>query len=201
MKIEGIVHTFAHEILDRRGELFKTWAEYIDTTLKEVNDVYGKKMLLYLSRERYRECTREEIRNHLDWPPERDRELEHKLSILEYGDLITRGRSDFHYQGIPDDVLDLIFRARYQYEIDQVEPDVPAELTAKIERLEDEKKSLQGALNELKGRMLELIVWRELNICRKEEKPITDFANRLRPVLPDAIQSYRCLFETSYTKI
>ncbi|MCP4397414.1 MAG: hypothetical protein GY801_08980 [bacterium] len=31
--------------------------------------------------------------------------------------------------------------------------------------------------------MLELIVWRELNACRKEGKPLTNFSARLRPVL------------------
>ncbi len=180
---DGIIQTFAHEILNREGELFKTWAEYIDTTIKKVNDVYGKKILLYLSRERHQERTREEIRQHLQWLPEQDRELEKKLSTFEYGNLLTRGHTDFHYQGIPDDVLDLIFRVRYQYEIDHVEPDVPAELAAKVQALEDKNRSLQGALNELRGRMLELIVWRELNTCRKEGEPVRDFATRLRPVL------------------
>ncbi|MCP4397413.1 MAG: hypothetical protein GY801_08975 [bacterium] len=141
---DGIIQTFAHEILDREGELFKTWAEYIDATISKVNDVYGKKILLYLSRERHQERTREEIRQHLTWLPEQDRELEDKLRTFEYGNLITRGHTDFHYQGIPDDVLDLIFRVRYQYEIDHVEPDVPAELKAKIRTVEDKNRSLQG---------------------------------------------------------
>ncbi len=179
---DGVIQTFAHEILNREGELYKTWAEYIDHSIKEINGVYGKKILLYLSQEREQERTREEIRHHLGWPPEQDLELEKKLRAFHYGDLIARGHSDFHYQGIPDDVLDLIFRVRYQYEIDHVDPNVPVELAAKIARLEEEKKSLQGALNELKGRMLELIVWRELNTCRKDGTPLANFARRLRPV-------------------
>ncbi len=184
--VDGVIQTFAHEILDRQGELFKTWAEYIDTTIKAVNDVHGKKMLLYLSRERDQECTRDDIRNYLGWPPEKDRDLEEKLEVLEYGDLIERGSSDFHYQGIPDDVFDLIFRERYQYEIDRVAPDIPAELTAKITKLKEDKHSLQGALNELKGRMLELIVWRELNTCRKEGTVLSNLTVRMRPVLAEA---------------
>ncbi len=179
---DGVIQTFAHEILNREGELYKTWAEYIDNSIKEINGVYGKKILLYLSQEREQERTREEIRHHLGWPPEQDLELEKKLRAFHYGDLIARGHSDFHYQGIPDDVLDLIFRVRYQYEIDHVDPNVSVELAAKIARLEEEKKSLQGALNELKGRMLELIVWRELNTCRKDGTPLANFARRLRPV-------------------
>ncbi len=197
---DGVIRTFTHEILDREGELFKTWAEYIDNSIKAINDVYGKKILLYLSREREQERTREEIRQHIGWSPEQDLELEKKLRTFHYGDLIARGHSDFHYQGIPDDVLDLIFRVRYQYEIDHVDPDVSAELAAKIQRLEDEKKSLQGALNELKGRMLELIVWRELNTCRKDGKALANFAHRLRPVLAvERVETFQEMLNLCHT--
>ena len=179
---EGVIQTFAHEILDRNGELFKAWGEYINNTVKAINDIYGKKILLYLSREREQERTREDIREHIGWPPDKDRELEEKLRTFQYGDLITQGHTNFHYQGIADDVLDVIFRTLYQFEIERVEPDIPAELAARIHQLEDDKKSLQGALNELKGRMLELVVWRELNTCRKAGNVVTNFASRLRPI-------------------
>ncbi|MCP4566173.1 MAG: hypothetical protein GY841_01195, partial [FCB group bacterium] len=181
---EGIILTLAHEITDQESELFSTWSEYIDSTIKQVNDIYGKKLLLFLSKERHKECTRDEIRDHLGWSPEKDKELEEKLSTLKFGDLITRGSSDFHYQGIPDDILDFIFRERYQYEIEMVKPDVRSDLAAKIAFLEDEKQSLEGKLNELKGRMLELIVCRELNKCRKENKTVADLAERMRKI-PD----------------
>jgi len=42
--------------------------------------------------------------------------------------------------------------------------------------------SLKGALNELKGRMLELVVYRELNHCRKRVQPIKHFRQRIRAV-------------------
>ena len=159
---DGVIKTLAYEVTDRRGEFFITWSEYIDTTLKQVNDVHGKKILLYLSKERHKECTRDEIRDHLGWEPAKDRELEEKLRTLEYGDLIMRGGTDFHYRGIPDDILDLIFRERYQYEIENVRPDAGSEFAARIAVLEGEKKSLEGTVRELRGRMLELIVSREL---------------------------------------
>ncbi len=78
--------------------------------------------------------------------------------------------------------MDFIFRELYQEEIDQVAPDICAELAGKIEALECEKKSLQGSLNELKGRMLEFIVHRELNKCAKERKVVGNLKKRLRPV-------------------
>ena len=181
---DGVIKTLAYEVTDRRGEFFITWSEYIDTTLKQVNDVHGKKILLYLSKERHKECTRDEIRDHLGWEPAKDRELEEKLRTLEYGDLIMRGGTDFHYRGIPDDILDLIFRERYQYEIENVRPDAGSEFAARIAVLEGEKKSLEGTVRELRGRMLELIVSRELNRCRKKNRPVPDFAERMRKI-PD----------------
>jgi len=109
-------------------------------------------------------------------------ELEKKLRILESGDLITQGSNNFRYSGIPDDILDLIFRTLYQEEIEQVKPDIAQELTNQVVALKKDKQSLQGAYNELKGRMLELIVYRELNQCRNKGKPIDNFRARLRAI-------------------
>ncbi|MCP4109836.1 MAG: hypothetical protein GY749_30680 [Desulfobacteraceae bacterium] len=62
--VEGTVRTLAYEIRNRKGELFGTWSEYINSTVSKVNDRHSKKILLFLSRERHRECTRDEIREH-----------------------------------------------------------------------------------------------------------------------------------------
>lgn len=178
--VEGVIRTLDYEIKNREGELFGTWSEYIYSTIKAVNDRYAKQILLFLSKERHKECTRDEISNHLDNQlPEGV--LEEKLRALEYGDLITQGVNNFRYSGITDDILDLIFRELYQEEIEQVKPNVVKELAEKVTRLEKDKKSLQGALNELKGRMLELMVYRELNQYRKKVIPIENFKQRLRP--------------------
>ncbi|MCP4696767.1 MAG: hypothetical protein GY862_07950, partial [Gammaproteobacteria bacterium] len=178
---EGVVKTLAYEILDREGELFGTWSEYIYSTLREVNDRYAKQILLFLSKERHKEWTRTEISDHLGGKLS-DGELETKLRTLEYGDLITRpGLGSFRYCGIPDDILDLIFRDLYQEEIDQVKPDIAKKLSARVAALEKEKKSMAGAFNELKGRVLELIVCRELNKCQKERNILKNLKNRLRP--------------------
>jgi len=179
--VEGIIKTIDYEIKEREGELFGTWSEYILSTIKEVNDQYAKQILLFLSKERHRECTRAEISDHLGGKLSNG-ELEEKLRVLEYGDLISKGVSNFRYSGIPDDILDLIFRELYQEEIKRVKPDIKKELHDKMAALEEEKKSLRGALNELKGRLLELIIYREINRARKQAKPLTNFQNRLRPI-------------------
>jgi hypothetical protein len=179
----GIVKTFANEIVDKNSELHKTWLEYINNTLHEVNDKYAKKILLMLSRNRGKEFARDEILKELDWSEDKDSELSKKLSTLIYGDLVSEGSSAYHYKGIADNVLYLIFYHKYQYEIYHQPSDIYGELYKKIEILEKDKKSLQARLNELKGRMLELVIWRELNKCIKKKTPIINFRKRLRPII------------------
>ncbi|MCP4111338.1 MAG: hypothetical protein GY749_38385, partial [Desulfobacteraceae bacterium] len=57
--VDGAVRTLAYEIKNREGEMFDTWSDYIDSTIREVNDTHAKKILLFLSGERFRECTRD----------------------------------------------------------------------------------------------------------------------------------------------
>jgi hypothetical protein len=177
----GVIQTLDYEVKNRQGELFGTWSEYIHSTIKAVNDRYAKQILLFLSKKREQECTREEISQHLDGQLP-DNELEEKLQILESGDLITQGTNNFRYRGINDDLLDLIFRELYEEEIHRQKPNIAAELTAKVAALKQQNQSLKGALSELKGRMLELTVYRELNQYRKWAKPIPNFRQRLRPM-------------------
>jgi hypothetical protein len=141
--VEGAMKTLAFEIKNQEGELFGTWSEYISLTLKEVNDQYAKKILLFLSKDRYREYTRPQINQHLGNKLS-DGELERKLQALEYGDLITRPSiSRFRYCGIPDDILDLIFRSLYQEEIEHEKLNIENELQAKLKAIEEKKQSLQ----------------------------------------------------------
>ncbi len=133
--VEGAVSTLAYEIRNRKGELFGTWSEYINSTVRKVNDRHSKKILLFLSKERHKECTRDEIREHLKNELD-DRELEKRLDTLENGDLITRGISRFRYSGIPDDILDLVFRELYEEEIGLVRTDIESDLAARVRELE-----------------------------------------------------------------
>jgi len=179
----GIVETFANEIINQESDLHRTWIEYIYATLNKVNEKFAKKILLTLSKERDKEFARDEILKFIGWPEDKEAVLEKKLSQLIYGDLITQGSSAYHYKGIADDVLYLIFYHKYNYEIYHQKSDVQGELYKKIENLEKDKKSMQAKINELKGRMLELIVLRELNKCKKENTGIKHLKNRIRPIV------------------
>ncbi len=136
--VDGVIKTLDYEIKNRKGELFGTWSEYIYSTIKAVNDRHAKTILLFLSKERYKECTRVEIGDHIGNQLS-EAELEEKLRTLEYGDLITQGINNFRYRGISDDILDLIFRELYQEEIEQVKPNVAKELAGKVAILEKDK--------------------------------------------------------------
>jgi len=182
--VEGVKKTLAYEIRDHEGELFGTWSEYIYSTLNEVNDQYAKKILLFLSKERYQEHTRLEIGKHLGDQLD-DNKIKKKLRALEYGDLIKRpGLSHFRYCGIPDDILDLIFRDLYQEEIEHDKPNIENEIDIRLKALEKEKKSLQGLVSDLKGRVLEWTVYRELHHCQVQQQPLFEFQKRFRPFKP-----------------
>jgi hypothetical protein len=195
--LSGISKTFAHEIIDPGSDLHKTWLEYIYSTLNHVNELYAKKILLTLSRERDKEFARDELLQEIGWPKDKEPLLEEKLRTLIYGDLITEGSSAYHYKGISDHVLYLIFYHKYEFEIYHKQADVQGELYKKIESLEKDKSSMQGQINELKGRMLELVVWRELNACRKRKATINNFRNRLRPIVSnkDILEKTICVVE------
>jgi hypothetical protein len=185
--VEGVIQTFVEEISNKKGELYLTWMEYIDISLKKVNDIYGKQILLILSKNRYQKMGRDEILEKLEWSEERDAELEEKLLALEYGGLIESTSSNYHYQGIPDDILDLIFRERYQYEIYKKQFNMASELKKRVKELEQNNRSLKGQVNELKGRMLKVVLWRELNTYRKKGTAISGLENRFRP-MPDHLK-------------
>jgi hypothetical protein len=178
----GIAKTFANEITDKNSELHRTWIEYIQSTLSTVNDKYAKKILLMLSKERNKEFTRKEILKEIGWSDDQDNVLEKKLRELVYGDLITEGSTAYHYKGISDNILYLIFYQKYQYEIYNEESNVYNKLYEKIEKLEKDKKSMQSRINELKGRMLELVVWRELNKNKNKNSTINNLKNKFRPI-------------------
>jgi len=46
--VDTVIKTMAYEISEE-GELYDTWSEYINTTIKEVNDAYAKQFRLQLN--------------------------------------------------------------------------------------------------------------------------------------------------------
>ncbi len=178
----GVIEAFGYEISDQGSELNKVWGEYINITLSKVNELNARKIVVFLSKNREQEYTLPEIKEYLQLEMS-DIELETRLKKLEKGDLIGRGSTAYRYQGIPDDIFDLIFRGQFQEQIDHFVPDVKTELTEELAVLLQENKSLRGRLGEIEGRLPEFLVSREMKV-KKKKKPLS---SRVQNYQPEAV--------------
>ncbi len=194
---EGVLRTLEFETLDDRGGIKRTWMQYVETAFHKVNDRHAKRIVLYLSKNRDREVTRQEILDDLSLPMD-DYELEKKLKALARADIIDRGSTNFDYRGVPDNVFDKVFRGVYQKEIDSFDPNEIADDYRKLyEQSRAEFRKLLGKYNQAKGAFAEYLVIRRLrhDARRKDEflKSITrnlpedfDFADY------ESVWSYKC---------
>jgi len=169
--MNGLLETLEFETLHREGGIKGTWMEYVSYALKESNDIHAKKIVLYLSKNRKREVTRDEIRDKLNLEMT-DSELEKKLKILINADIIEQGRGNFYYRGVPDNIFDKVFRGVYADEIESFDPkDITNEYKAIIENLQRNNKRLQGEYSHFKGKFAEYRIIDNLRYRVKENQP------------------------------
>ena len=162
---EGVVNAVHHEITDRLSEMSMTWGEYIELSLKRINTVNSKRIMLHLSKHSDREWTPKELKEELRLEID-ENEIKKLLQNMVKADLIQRGGSDIDYRGLTDGTLALILRHRFEKEIASFDPNV--ELTdlkrnfhEEIQRLKKDKRSLQGMVNHLSGMMAEYLLFNE----------------------------------------
>lgn len=155
----GVVNTVHHEITYRLSEMSMTWGEYIELSLKRINTVNAKHILLHLSKHSDREWTPRELKDelHLDINV---REIQILLQNMVKADLIWEGSSDIDYRGLTDGSLGLILQSRFEKEIQTWQPELPQTDLKKsfhedLKKLKKEKQSLQGMVNHLSGMMAE----------------------------------------------
>ncbi len=130
---DGVVNAVHHEIADRESEMSMTWGEYIELSLKRINTVNSKHIMLHLSKHADRE-----------WTP---RELKQKLGL-------DIDENEIDYKGLTDGTLALILRHRFEKEIATYQPDVkPTDMKQnfheEIQRLKKElsPKKIKGDPN------------------------------------------------------
>ena len=127
--------------------------EYIASAIDMVNDVNGKKIILYICKKK--EVTRADIQKELNLEVE-DRELEKRLKAFVKADIIEQGTSNFNYQAVNDNIFDKVFRGVYQEEIDGFTP----------EKIQDEYrvlyKKIEGEFNKYKGEFSEYVIMNNL---------------------------------------
>ncbi|MDI3312173.1 MAG: hypothetical protein QJR05_12215 [Thermoanaerobacterium sp.] len=176
--IDGLMKTLNFEL--RRGSIYGTWMEYIGRTLSTVNDKNAKKIVLFLSKNREKEWTRQEIIAKCNLPYD-DREAENKLQMLIKGDLISEGSTSIRYRGMTDDIFYKVFRYKYEEEIDNfplekiLDEEREKELM-QIEALQKEIKSLKGREKYYKGHILEYVLMKYLKFeqYKKENATLKD---------------------------
>jgi len=132
---ENIIATYTEEIT--RGEIYKTWIEYIAKVFYEVNEKNAKRLMLYLfhaGEERTRAQMIKDLK--LDMT---DFELEKKLYQLIKADLISQGSTGFRYAIAKDKTYELVFKRLYQDEIDNFIPDLRREIRKEMGKTNYEK--------------------------------------------------------------
>jgi hypothetical protein len=151
---DGVIESVHRELTQRHSRMSATWAEYINKTVAKINDKYAKNILLHLCKHNDRTWTVNDLKNELDidLPP---KEIHQKLEQMFDADLIEEGGSDIRYKGLSDGTLYLVLRHRFEEEIRHYQPDLKSDFQKQIEKLSQEKKSLQGRLNHLIGKFAE----------------------------------------------
>lgn len=181
---EGLLSTLEYEV--REGDIYSTWMEYILNTIDEINDRNAKKIVLYLTKNREKECTRQEIIKKCDLTYD-ERELEKKLKQLVKGDLIAEGSSSIRYRGMVDDIFYKVFRYRYEEEIDnfpleKIEDEEERKEQKRIQELKAELKTIKGQEKYYKGHYFEYILTKYLKFGKFKE-------NQLK--LEDVVDNYQ----------
>lgn len=155
---KGLLETLEFETLDKEGTVRGTWMEYALYAMDESNGINAKRIVLYLSKFRKREVSRDELKQELNLEMN-DSELEKKLKILVKSDIIEQGRSNFYYQGVQDNIFDKVFRGVYADEIETFDPkDLKNEYKALAEKLQEKYKSLMGQYSNFKGKFAEYLI-------------------------------------------
>jgi len=151
---EGVVNTVNYEISDRKSEMSMNWGEYIELTLRRINDINAKTILLHMSKHADREWTPSELKDALGLNLSLD-EIKEKLRVLAKADFIKEGVSDIRFQGLQDGTLYLILRNRFEEEITSFTPDLRKDFNKELDALKKDKQSLIGKLNNLVGKFAE----------------------------------------------
>ncbi len=157
---EGVADAVNYEITDEGSELSMNWGEYIELTLKKVNDRNAKDMLLHLSRYNDRDWTPRELREKLGLRIS-EKEIRERLEIMRMADIIGKGAGDIRYRGLRDGTLNLILRHRFEEEIREFAPDLRKEFGEELEKLKSERDALRGKLSSLTGKFAEFQLFTE----------------------------------------
>ncbi len=141
---QGVRDALTYETITGKGEIVRTWGEYLEGAFDRINDQNARKLVLYLTAHDPEERSRKEIREDLTLDMT-DNDLKERLHQLVMADILAKGSSDFHYRGLDDRVFRMVFRRIYGVEIDHMSV---AEIDDDFNR---ELAALKGKLSAQKG--------------------------------------------------
>jgi hypothetical protein len=151
---EGVINTVNYEITADTAEMSLNWGEYIEKTVKRVNDRHAKNILLHLSKHADRYWTPQQIKDELHIELDVNK-IQEKLLIMSEAEVIDRGVSNIDFRGLQDGTLNLILRNRFEKEIKGFAPDLKQDFRTQIEPLEATEREIQGMLNQLSDKLAE----------------------------------------------
>jgi hypothetical protein len=168
---DAVLETLAYETTLPGGQIAKMWMEYIWEAFDKVNDLNAKAVVLYLAKYGGMERTIAEIIRdlHLEISPG---ELQEKLYKLEKADIIAGGSSSNRYKGLGDKIFEIVFRRRYEEEINKVDQkEVEDDIKKQLAGLKGQISFYKGISSEY--RVINLLVfalyrgWKLENIVEK----------------------------------
>ncbi len=153
--IQGVNAVLDYETCYPAARLAKLWFEYLHDVIYRVNDLNGKRIVLYLAQYGDEERTRPQIMQDLgldlsDW------ELEQRLQKLVAADIPARGSSSWAYKGLGDPIFEMVFRKAYEPEIKNVDVGVVREkIETKLHDLWVRVKAERARISHHKGETAE----------------------------------------------
>ena len=163
---QGVVDTVHFEATDQHSELSLNWGEYIEMTLRRINDVHAKSILMHLTQNSDRDWTIREIKEALNLELS-ESDIHERLRIMVRADVIEEGGSDIRYRGLRDGTLNLVLRHRFEEEIKSFVPDFKKDFHEEIKTLKKDKQRLQGMLNHLTGKFAEFQLMSEFQAKKR----------------------------------
>jgi len=146
----GVRDALQFETTLGKGFVARVWMEYVAEGIQRVNDVNGKKIVLYLARYGDEERTRQQIAHDLKLEMS-DKDLADRLYMLKQADLVAPGSSNFHFKGLGDPIFAAVFRKQFTAEIEQLTPDrISAEFEAEMKRARRQAAWFKGLAGDYK---------------------------------------------------
>ncbi|MDJ0841665.1 MAG: hypothetical protein QNK37_34480 [Acidobacteriota bacterium] len=146
--VEGVGAALDYETTRPKGAVAQLWFDYLWDVIQRVNDVHGKRLVLYLAHHAPEERTRKQILEDLDLDMT-EQQLEDRLRKLVEADILAEGSNLESYKGLGDPLFDMVFRKAYEpgiarVPLESVRKDIARQLADLKAQLDSEKHRLSN---------------------------------------------------------